>query len=75
MVSADRYAEAAGLKHIHLHQTRQTYTRIMAEETASLIETQEALGHESPKTMRVYVQRIAIKRDKHSKKVSARLRE
>ena len=47
----------------------------MAEETASLIETQEALGHESPKTMRVYVQRIAIKRDKHSKKVSARLRE
>ena len=69
------YAEAAGLKHIHLHQTRHTYARIVAEETGSIIETQDALGHESPKTTRVYVQRIAVKRDKHSKRISARLRE
>lgn len=69
-----RYAEAAGLKHIHLHQTRHTYARIVAEETGSIIETQDALGHESPKTTRVYVQRIAVKRDKHSKRISARLR-
>jgi integrase/recombinase XerD len=70
-----RYAAVAGLSHIHLHQTRHTYARIVAEETGSLIETQDALGHESPKTTRAYVQRIAIKRDKHSKRVSARLRE
>jgi integrase len=70
-----RYAAAAGLKHIHLHQTRHTYARIVAEETGSIIETQDALGHESPKTTRVYVQRIAIKRDKHSKRISARLLE
>jgi len=70
-----RYAAAAGLQHIHLHQTRHTYARIVAEETGSIIETQDALGHESPKTTRVYVQRIAIKRDKHSKRISARLRE
>lgn len=69
-----RYAAEAGLKHIHLHQTRHTYARIVAEETGSIIETQDALGHESPKTTRVYVQRIAIKRDKHSKRISARLR-
>ncbi|HKQ06958.1 MAG TPA: tyrosine-type recombinase/integrase [Blastocatellia bacterium] len=70
-----RYAEAAGLRHIHLHQTRHTYARIVSEETGSIIETQDALGHESPKTTRVYVQRIAIKRDKHSKRISARFRE
>jgi integrase len=69
-----RYAAAAGLKHIHLHQTRHTYARIVSEETGSLIETQDALGHESPKTTQIYVQRIAIKKDKHSKSISDRLR-
>jgi integrase len=69
-----RYAAAAGLTHIHLHQTRHTYARIVAEETGSIIETQDALGHESPKTTRVYVQRIALKRDKHSRRISERLR-
>ena len=69
-----KYAAEAGIEHIHLHQTRHTYARIVSEETGSLIETQDALGHESPKTTRVYVQRIAIKRDKHSRRVSARLR-
>lgn len=70
-----RYAAAAGLKHIHLHQTRHTYARIVSEETGSLIETQDALGHESLKTTRIYVQRIAIKKDKHSKSISDRLRD
>jgi integrase len=70
-----RYAAAAGLKHIHLHQTRHTYARIVSEETGSLIETQDALGHESLKTTRIYVRRIAIKKDKHSKSISDRLRE
>jgi integrase/recombinase XerD len=70
-----RYAMAAGIKHIHLHQTRHTYARIVSEETGSLIETQDALGHDSPKTTRIYVQRIAIKKDKHSKSISDRLRD
>jgi integrase len=67
-----QYAREAGLKHIHLHQTRHTFARIVAEETGSLIETQEALGHESPKTTRVYVQRIAIKKDRHGSRVARR---
>ena len=75
MRNLKRYAAAAGLDHIHLHRTRHTYARIVAEETGSLIETQDALGHESPKTTRVYVQRIAVKRDKHSQSVSKRLSE
>ena len=65
----------SGLKHIYLHQTRHTYARIVAEETGSLIETQDALGHESLKTTCVYVQRIALRRDKHSKRISERLRD
>ena len=69
-----RHAAQADLNHIHLHQTRHTDARIVAEETGSIIETLDALFHESPKTTRVYVQRIALKRDKHSKRISARLR-
>lgn len=69
------YAREAGLSHIHLHQTRHTYARIVAEETGSFIETQEALDHENQATTRVYVQRIAVKKDRHGSKVSARIRK
>src|ERR1051326_846455 len=48
------YASEAGLSHIHLHQTRHTYARIVAEETGSFLETQEALDHENAATTRVY---------------------
>jgi site-specific recombinase XerD len=68
-----RYAEQAGLGDIHLHQTRHSYARIVSEETGSIIETQDALGHKNAATTRVYVQRIGVKRDKHSSKVAARL--
>ena len=68
-----RYAKDAGIGDIHLHQTRHTYARIVAEETGSMIETQDALGHKNLATTRVYVQRIAIKKDKTSRKVAARL--
>lgn len=68
------YAGEAGLSHIHLHQTRHTYARIVAEETGSFIEAQEALDHENQATTRVYVQRITVKRDRHGGKVSARIR-
>jgi integrase len=69
------YAKEAGLSHIHLHQTRHTYARIVAEETGSFIEAQEALDHENQTTTRVYVQRITVKKDRHGSKVSARIRK
>jgi integrase/recombinase XerD len=68
------YAREAGLAHIHLHQTRHTYARIVAEESGSYIEAQEALDHENAATTRVYVQRIAVKRDKHGGKVAERMK-
>ncbi len=41
--------------------------------TSSNTDTQDALGHRNAATTRVYVQRIAIKRDKHSRQITARL--
>ena len=35
----------------------------VAEETGSIIETQDALGHKNPSTTKAYVQRIAVKKD------------
>jgi integrase len=68
------YAREAGLAHIHLHQTRHTYARIVAEETGSFLEAQEALDHENQATTRVYVQRITVKADRHGSKVAGRLK-
>jgi len=67
-----RYARSAGIDGFHLHQTRHTFARIVAEETGSIIATQEALDHSNPSTTKVYVQRIAIKRDYHSERISRR---
>jgi integrase len=67
-----RYAKQAGIDHFHIHQTRHTFARIVAEDTGSIIATQDALDHRNPSTTRVYVQRIAIKRDQHSRRVSSR---
>lgn len=69
-----RYAHNAGVGHVHLHQTRHSYARIVAEETGSITETQDALGHRNAATTRVYVQRIAIKRDKHSASITRRIK-
>ncbi len=70
-----RYARDAGVGDVHLHQTRHTFARIVQEETGSFNETQEALDHENLATTRVYVQRIAVKADKHSRKVAERMRK
>lgn len=67
------YAKEAGLAHIHVHQTRHTYARIVAEETGSYLETQEALDHENAATTRVYVQRITVKADRHGRRVAGRI--
>lgn len=68
-----RYAKAAGIGPIHLHQTRHTYARIVAEESGSMTETQDALGHKNLATTRVYVQRVGLKKDKFSGVVGQRL--
>jgi site-specific recombinase XerD len=67
------YARAAGIEKIHIHQTRHTFARIISEETGSIVETQDALGHKNLATTRVYIGRIAVKSDKHSRQVTARL--
>lgn len=64
------YARDAGLKDFHLHQTRHTFARLVAERTGSIIETQDALGHRNASTTRVYVRRINVKRDKHSEQIA-----
>ncbi len=68
-----RYAREAGVGDVHLHQTRHSFARIVAEETGSITDTQDALGHRNAATTRVYVQRIAVKRDKHSGRITGRL--
>jgi integrase len=68
------YAKDAGLSHIHLHQTRHTYARIVAEETGSYLEAQEALDHENSATTRVYVQRITVKKDRHGRRIAGRIK-
>jgi site-specific recombinase XerD len=67
------YARVAGIEKIHIHQTRHTFARIISEETGSIVETQDALGHRNLATTRVYIGRIAVKSDKHSRQVTARL--
>jgi integrase/recombinase XerC len=68
-----RYARVVGIGTIHIHQTRHTFARVISEETGSLTETQEALGHKNIATTRAYVQRIAVRRDKHSRRITERL--
>ncbi|MBV9959322.1 MAG: tyrosine-type recombinase/integrase [Acidobacteria bacterium] len=67
------YARAAGIEKIHIHQTRHTFARIISEETGSIVETQDALGHKNLATTRVYIGRIAVKRDRHSQQIISRL--
>ena len=67
------YAEEVGIKQIHLHQTRHTFARIYAEDSGSMIETQDALDHEHLGTTRAYVQTIAVKKDKFSGSIRSRL--
>jgi integrase len=69
-----RYAREAGIGSIHIHQMRHTFARIVAEETGSIVETQDALGHKNLTTTRVYVGRIAVKRDKYGQRITSRFK-
>jgi site-specific recombinase XerD len=64
------YAREAGVEGFHLHRTRHTYARIVSEFTGDITATQNALDHQSRSTTRVYVQRIAVKRDLYSEEIS-----
>jgi integrase len=68
-----RYAKDAGIDRLHLHQTRHTFARMVAEDTGSIVATQDALGHKNVATTRVYVQRIAVRRDGYSELILGRL--
>ena len=68
-----RYAAKVGIKQIHLHQLRHTYARMVSEASGSMIETQEALGHRNLSATRVYVQAVAVKKDRHSNGILNRL--
>lgn len=65
-----KYATEAGVKDFHLHRTRHTFARIVSEFTGDITATQNALDHQNRSTTRVYVQRIAVKRDLYSEEVS-----
>ena len=68
-----RYAREPGIGEVHLHQTRHTFARMVAEDSGSIVETQDALGHKNVATTRVYVQRISVRRDGHSERILGRL--
>jgi integrase len=67
-----KYALEAGIEDFHLHRTRHTFARIVSELTGDITATQNALDHQSRSTTRVYVQRVAVKRDLYSDEVSKR---
>lgn len=67
------YAAKAGIRGVNIHQTRHTYARIIFEDSGDLLETQSAFDHENQSTTRVYVNTIAVKRDKQSEKIARRI--
>jgi integrase len=67
-----KYAKEAGVEGFHLHRTRHTFARIVSEFTGDITATQNALDHQNRSTTRVYVQRIAVKKDLYSNEVSKR---
>ena len=69
-----KYAREIGIGHFHIHQFRHTFARIVAEDSGSIIETQEALGHKDIQTTQVYVNSIKFKKDKHSRSIKNRVK-
>jgi site-specific recombinase XerD len=68
-----RYGRMIGRPDLHNHMTRHTYARIIADETGSLTDTQDALGHANARTTKHYMQRLGVKRDKNSDKIMKRM--
>ena len=68
-----RYAKGAGIGDIHLHQLRHTFARIAGDESGSLSEVQEALGHSSQTTTKIYLKRVGLRCDNFSSRIASRL--
>jgi integrase len=68
-----RYAASAGLKSIHLHQLRHSFARIAGDVSGSIPDVQEALGHRSQATTRIYLERVGVYSDGFSSRVAERL--
>jgi len=71
--SLKHYAAAGGVAHIHLHQTRHTFARMLGEEADSLFEVQKELGHRSIATTQVYLDKVTRKKDKFSRRIEERI--
>jgi integrase len=71
--SLKQYAATAGVAHIHLHQTRHTFARMLGEEADSLFEVQKELGHRSIATTQVYLDKVTRKKDKFSQRIEKRI--
>lgn len=69
------YAAEAGIKNFHIHRLRHTFAKIVSEVSESMADTQEALGHSNIKTTQIYVQRLAVKKDKFSKSIREALKK
>lgn len=69
------YAAEAGIWNFHIHRLRHTFAKIVSEYSESMADTQEALGHSNIKTTQIYVQRLTVKKDKHSKSIRDALKK
>lgn len=69
------YANESGISHFHIHRLRHTFAKIGSEYSESMAETQEALGHSNIKPTQIYVQKLAVKKDKHSKSIREALKK
>ena len=69
------YAAEAGISDFHIHRLRHSFAKIVSEYSESMAETQEALGHSNIKTTQIYVKRLAVKKDKHSKSIRDALKK
>ena len=68
-----RYCKAAGLGDVHLHQLRHTVANMYADEAGDIAKVQTLLGHKNQQTTRVYVNKIAVKKNTHSSAIAQRL--
>jgi integrase len=68
-----RYARQAGIGKIHLHQLRHSFARMAGDESGSMSAVQEALGHKSIATTKIYLESVGVRRDQFSSRLAERL--
>lgn len=69
-----QYAAEAGIGEFNIHKFRHTFARIVSEDSGSIVETQDALGHKDIQTTQIYVSRISFKKDKYSRGIRRRIK-